>query len=140
MADPLLRGQFPTRGLYQALAVAAMCLQEQAATRPLIGDVVTALSYLASQAYDPTSSANSSKTSTPRSIYLHRRNLSASSDSHVGSPDFRRQTFKREFQLDDFGGSGRDIYQDSPNNRGMSRFRERARGGAHGSFDSTNYS
>lgn len=41
------------RGLYQALAVAAMCLQEQAATRPLIGDVVTALSYLASQIYDP---------------------------------------------------------------------------------------
>lgn len=42
------------RGLYQALAVASMCIQEQAATRPLIGDVVTALSYLANQAYDPT--------------------------------------------------------------------------------------
>lgn len=41
------------RGLYQALAVASMCIQEQAATRPLIGDVVTALSYLANQAYDP---------------------------------------------------------------------------------------
>lgn len=53
MADPLLQGRYPMRGLYQALAVAAMCLQEQAATRPLIGDVVTALSYLASQTYDP---------------------------------------------------------------------------------------
>ncbi|XP_078440504.1 protein kinase superfamily protein [Wolffia australiana] len=53
MADPLLQGLYPMRGLYQALAVAAMCLQEQAATRPLIGDVVTALSYLASQTYDP---------------------------------------------------------------------------------------
>uniref|UniRef100_A0A0C9RPQ4 non-specific serine/threonine protein kinase n=1 Tax=Wollemia nobilis TaxID=56998 RepID=A0A0C9RPQ4_9CONI len=53
MADPLLQGHYPMRGLYQALAVAAMCLQEQAATRPLIGDVVTALSYLASQTYDP---------------------------------------------------------------------------------------
>ncbi|KAI5077358.1 hypothetical protein GOP47_0007182 [Adiantum capillus-veneris] len=41
------------RGLYQALAVAAMCLQEQASTRPLIGDVVTALTYLASQTYNP---------------------------------------------------------------------------------------
>lgn len=41
------------RGLYQALAVASMCIQEQAATRPLIGDVVTALSYLANQGYDP---------------------------------------------------------------------------------------
>ncbi|KAF9605377.1 hypothetical protein IFM89_016954 [Coptis chinensis] len=53
MADPLLQGSYPMRGLYQALAVAAMCLQEQAATRPLIADVVTALSYLASQHYDP---------------------------------------------------------------------------------------
>ncbi|KAL3692947.1 hypothetical protein R1sor_006598 [Riccia sorocarpa] len=53
MADPMLQGRYPMRGLYQALAVAAMCLQEQAATRPLIGDVVTALSYLASQTYDP---------------------------------------------------------------------------------------
>ncbi|CAM6051123.1 unnamed protein product [Sphagnum compactum] len=53
MADPMLQGRYPMRGLYQALAVAAMCLQEQAATRPLIGDVVTALSYLASQQYDP---------------------------------------------------------------------------------------
>lgn len=54
MADPTLEGQYPMRGLYQALAVAAMCLQEEAATRPLMGDVVTALSYLASQTYDPT--------------------------------------------------------------------------------------
>eukprot|EP00850_Spirogloea_muscicola_P011325 SM000070S21291 [mRNA] locus=s70:165767:166469:+ [translate_table: standard] len=54
MADPLLQGHFPMRGLYQALAVAAMCLQEQAATRPLISDVVTALTYLAAQKYDPT--------------------------------------------------------------------------------------
>ncbi|KAF6137953.1 hypothetical protein GIB67_041826 [Kingdonia uniflora] len=53
LADPRLQGRYPMRGLYQALAVASMCIQEQAATRPLIGDVVTALSYLASQAYDP---------------------------------------------------------------------------------------
>eukprot|EP01018_Ginkgo_biloba_P035513 Gb_31577 [translate_table: standard] len=53
MADPMLHGRYPMRGLYQALAVAAMCLQEEAATRPLIGDVVTALGYLAAQTYDP---------------------------------------------------------------------------------------
>ncbi|KAI3466581.1 hypothetical protein Pfo_023244 [Paulownia fortunei] len=47
MADPLLEGNYPVKGLYQALAVAAMCLQEEASTRPLIGDVVTALEYLA---------------------------------------------------------------------------------------------
>ncbi|KAG5415689.1 hypothetical protein IGI04_003256 [Brassica rapa subsp. trilocularis] len=46
MADPLLEGKYPTKGLYQALAVAAMCLQEEAETRPTMSDVVTALEYL----------------------------------------------------------------------------------------------
>ncbi|CAH2053210.1 unnamed protein product [Thlaspi arvense] len=47
MADPLLEGKYPIKGLYQALAVAAMCLQEEAGTRPMMSDVVTALEYLA---------------------------------------------------------------------------------------------
>ena len=46
MADPLLNGDFPTKNLYQALGIAAMCLQEEASTRPYISDVVTALEYL----------------------------------------------------------------------------------------------
>ncbi|XP_076909334.1 serine/threonine-protein kinase PBS1-like [Bidens hawaiensis] len=54
LVDPRLEGRYPMRGLYQALAVASMCIQEQAAARPLIADVVTALSYLANQGYDPT--------------------------------------------------------------------------------------
>lgn len=53
LVDPKLQGRYPMRGLYQAFAVASMCIQEQAASRPLIADVVTALSYLASQAYEP---------------------------------------------------------------------------------------
>ncbi|KAL8172454.1 hypothetical protein V2J09_024258 [Rumex salicifolius] len=48
MADPLLQGNFPKKGLYQALAVAAMCLQQEASTRPFISDVVTALEFLSS--------------------------------------------------------------------------------------------
>ncbi|XP_042512501.1 probable serine/threonine-protein kinase PBL7 [Macadamia integrifolia] len=52
IADPMLQGQYPVRGLYQALAVAAMCVQEQPTMRPVIADVVTALSYLASQPYE----------------------------------------------------------------------------------------
>ncbi|XP_019055568.1 PREDICTED: serine/threonine-protein kinase CDL1 [Nelumbo nucifera] len=52
MADPLLEGNYPINGLYQALAIAAMCLQEEASTRPLISDVVTALSYLAAPKTD----------------------------------------------------------------------------------------
>ncbi|XVF32219.1 hypothetical protein REPUB_Repub17cG0062600 [Reevesia pubescens] len=46
LADPLLKEDFPVRGLHQAVAVAAMCLQEEAVVRPLISDVVTALSFL----------------------------------------------------------------------------------------------
>lgn len=55
MADPMLEGRYPVRGLYQALAIAAMCVQEQPTMRPAIADVVTALSYLSSQQYDPSS-------------------------------------------------------------------------------------
>ncbi|KAJ7963847.1 Kinase family protein [Quillaja saponaria] len=47
MADPLLQGKYPIKGLYQALAVAAICLQEEATSRPLMSDVVTALEFLA---------------------------------------------------------------------------------------------
>ncbi|KAL3511481.1 hypothetical protein ACH5RR_030882 [Cinchona calisaya] len=60
LADPRLQGQYPMRGLYQALAVASMCIQGEAAARPLIGDVVTALSYLANQAYDPSTAPGQS--------------------------------------------------------------------------------
>ncbi|CAN1805625.1 Probable serine/threonine-protein kinase PBL7 [Linum perenne] len=49
MADPVMGGRFPPRALYQALAVAAMCVQEQPHLRPAIADVVTALTHLASQ-------------------------------------------------------------------------------------------
>ncbi|KAM3355828.1 putative serine/threonine-protein kinase PBL23 isoform X1 [Capsicum galapagoense] len=46
MADPLMEGDYPMKALYQALAIAAMCLQEEANTRPLMSDVVTALEFL----------------------------------------------------------------------------------------------
>lgn len=113
MADPLLHGHYPMRGLYQALAVAAMCLQEQAATRPLIGDVVTALTYLASQIYDPNAvPAQNSRlgSSTPRSKDGQKSNLGSwvNSQDDVGSglrqssqsprqdsPNFRHKDFLR---------------------------------------------
>lgn len=37
---------FPEKALNQAVAVAAMCLQEEATVRPLMSDVVTALGFL----------------------------------------------------------------------------------------------
>ncbi|KAG6754547.1 hypothetical protein POTOM_040334 [Populus tomentosa] len=52
MADPVLEGNYPQKCLYKALAIAAMCLQEEADTRPLIADVVTALEFLATPLED----------------------------------------------------------------------------------------
>ena len=46
MADPFLNKCFPEKDLNQAVAMAAMCLQEEPAARPLISDVVVALSFL----------------------------------------------------------------------------------------------
>ncbi|OMO91402.1 hypothetical protein COLO4_18398 [Corchorus olitorius] len=63
MVDPLLQGQYPIRGLYQALAIAAMCVQEQPNMRPATSDVVMALNYLASQKYDPSNPLLSSRRS-----------------------------------------------------------------------------
>lgn len=147
LADPRLQGRYPMRGLYQALAVASMCIQEQAATRPLIGDVVTALSYLANQSYDP--------------------NI-ASGHGHRGSgeKDERRHRDERGGRIlknEEGGGSGRrwDLdgseKDDSPKetarmlNRDLDReravaeakmwgenWREKRRQNAQGSFDGTN--
>ncbi|OIT19583.1 PREDICTED: serine/threonine-protein kinase CDL1-like [Nicotiana attenuata] len=46
LADPRLGKKFPVKSLNQAVGVAAMCLQDEPMVRPLIGDVVAALSFL----------------------------------------------------------------------------------------------
>lgn len=51
LVDPLLEGHFPPRCLQHAVAITAMCLQEQPSFRPLISDIVVALEYLASQSH-----------------------------------------------------------------------------------------
>lgn len=125
------------RGLYQALAVAAMCLQEQAATRPLIGDVVTALTYLASQIYDPNSPAAQNNKVSGQSTPRHREGLEepgrgshhGSPSTHKYSPDFRRVetggggSGRRWGGLDE--SEGPDSRRDSP--VGASRGRETPR-------------
>jgi len=47
MADPVLKREFLVTSLNQAVGVAAMCLQDEPMVRPLISDVVAALSFLA---------------------------------------------------------------------------------------------
>ena len=145
LADPRLQGRFPMRGLYQALAVASMCIQESAATRPLIGDVVTALSYLANQAYDPNNAG-------------HGYNRGSGDDKRN-----RDDKGARILKNDEAGGSGRrwDLEgsekDDSPRetarmlNRDLDReravaeakmwgenWREKRRQSAQGSFDGSN--
>ncbi|KAG6516907.1 probable serine/threonine-protein kinase PBL24 [Zingiber officinale] len=46
LLDPLLDGEFNLKELNQLVAVAAMCLQEESAVRPLMTDVVMTLSFL----------------------------------------------------------------------------------------------
>ncbi|KAH9603143.1 hypothetical protein KSS87_002723 [Heliosperma pusillum] len=55
MVDPTLQTGYPERGLYQALTIASTCLHDQPNIRPIMADVVTALTYLANQKYDPES-------------------------------------------------------------------------------------
>ncbi|KAI3848529.1 hypothetical protein MKX03_033331, partial [Papaver bracteatum] len=118
MADPLLQGRYPMRGLYQALAVAAMCLQEQATTRPLIGDVVTALSYLASQTYDPNAVQNnrggSSRDKEDRKSHADLSESQKNSPRYQDSPGSRRRdpvqqgmNFGPEVGRGESGSSGR---------------------------------
>lgn len=52
MADPILERKFPVKSLNQAIGVAAMCVQEEPSVRPLISDVVAALSFLGVAAPD----------------------------------------------------------------------------------------
>lgn len=52
LADPRLNGEFPVRGLNQAVAIAAMCLQEEETARPFMSDVVTAINFLTSDSKD----------------------------------------------------------------------------------------
>ncbi|OIW07937.1 hypothetical protein TanjilG_20038 [Lupinus angustifolius] len=49
MVDPRLQGNYPLRSLHHAIAITAMCLQEDANRRPLIRDIVIALEYIASK-------------------------------------------------------------------------------------------
>lgn len=142
LADPMLQGKFPIRGLYQALAVASMCIQEQAAARPLIGDVVTALSYLANQSYDPSLAPG------------HSNRIGADKEHERGGKLLRNEEGAGSGRKWELEGSEKD---DSPRetakmlNRDLDReravaeakmwgenWREKRRRNAQGSFDSNN--
>lgn len=75
LVDPRLRGRYSRRCLNYAIAVTAMCLNEEAHFRPLISDIVVALEYLSAQSQSPPSRTNTSSHSEPPSVGgppLHR--------------------------------------------------------------------
>lgn len=85
------------RGLYQAFAVASMCIQEQAASRPLIADVVTALSYLASQACDPNAlHASSNRSGRDHDERSHQGGVRALANNEEGGGSGREFVEERE--------------------------------------------
>ena len=86
MADPNLQGNYPARGLFQALAVAAMCVHEQAASRPLIADVVTALTFL-SQTPNNTPPATISSSARSSSAAIEQQISTSTADYSLESHD-----------------------------------------------------
>ncbi|KAJ4711460.1 Kinase family protein [Melia azedarach] len=144
LADPLLQGRYPMRGLYQALAVASMCIQEQAATRPLIGDVVTALSYLANQAYDPNAAAHGYRGGADKD---DRRNRDAARilKNEEGAGSGRRWDLEGSEKEDSPRETARVLNRDLERERAVAEakmwgenWREKRRQSAQGSFDGTN--
>ncbi|XP_020275307.1 probable serine/threonine-protein kinase PBL23 isoform X2 [Asparagus officinalis] len=63
LADPLLEGNFSVKALYQALALAAMCVNEKDIFRPNIKDVVSALKFLSRENNQSSSEAPESSVS-----------------------------------------------------------------------------
>ncbi|KAG2706518.1 hypothetical protein I3760_05G106900 [Carya illinoinensis] len=147
LVDPRLQGRYPMRGLYQALAVASMCIQEQAATRPLIGDVVTALSYLANQAYDPkTASGHGHRGSGDRDERRNRddRGGRISKNEESGGSG-RRWDFEGSEKDDSPKETAKMLNRDLIRERAVAEakmwgenWREKRRQSAQGSFDGNN--
>lgn len=79
LADPLLGEDYPERDLNQAVAVAAMCVQEEASARPVMSDVVAALGHLtaATPSVDTSCQFHQSNPMQPDEGELHhKRNVS----------------------------------------------------------------
>ncbi|WCJ38809.1 Protein kinase superfamily protein [Euphorbia peplus] len=145
LADPQLQGRYPMRGLYQALAVASMCIQEQAAARPLIGDVVTALSYLANQSYE-TNTGHGYRGSGERDDKRSRDDRGGQlSKNEEGGGSGRRWDLDGSEKEDSPRETARMLNRDLDRERAVAEakmwgenWREKRRLSAQGSFDGTN--
>ncbi|KAF2555068.1 hypothetical protein F2Q68_00018429 [Brassica cretica] len=129
ITDPVLENKFSERGLNQAVAIASMCVQEEATTRPLISDVMVALSFLSMSKEDgvPTTVPILSFRDKSMSIALSRHDSdlassklavedeksSTSSDKESSVDSMKERVIKREeedssSESDDGSGSNSD--------------------------------
>jgi hypothetical protein len=106
MVDPLLKNQFPEKDLEQAVAIAAMCLQEEEVVRPFMSDVVTTLSFLS-----VTPTENIPAPLSPPTTPLESNNCQDlhNQDSSHGTPDDEDSDI-----LDDEGGINSDSEDEHP--------------------------
>ncbi|KAL9395384.1 hypothetical protein Peur_009637 [Populus x canadensis] len=81
LADPLLEGCYPRRCLNYAIAITAMCLNEEANFRPLISDILVALEYLASQSRVSESSTGRVRGTNPSLPYSDTKAVTREPDS-----------------------------------------------------------
>ncbi|KAG5152189.1 hypothetical protein GLYMA_10G169200v4 [Glycine max] len=91
MADPLLNKNFPEKDLNQVVAIASMCLQEEAEARPLISDVVTALGFLSAPPPPPAHAPVPKKSDVAES----ERESDSEGESESGSDAISRKGSRR---------------------------------------------
>ncbi|KAF5790099.1 putative protein kinase RLK-Pelle-RLCK-VIIa-1 family [Helianthus annuus] len=89
MVDPRLEGSFPDKSLNQAVGVAAMCVQDDPSVRPMISDVVAALSFLAmapppqpQPQKDPTTASTNDPNAENHSSCLSSSSIEAEDDDY----------------------------------------------------------
>ncbi|CAH9129643.1 unnamed protein product [Cuscuta epithymum] len=145
LADPRLQGHFPMRSLYQALAVASMCIQEQAAARPLIADVVTALSYLANQTYDPTATTPPCNKLSSDSKDEKRGSRILRNEDSLGAASGRKWDLDGSEKEDSPRETVRKLNKDIERERAVAeakmwgeKFREKRQQSSNSDFDSNN--
>ncbi|KAL1340033.1 hypothetical protein AAHE18_U088300 [Arachis hypogaea] len=113
MADPNLGKNFPEKDLNQAVAIAAMCLQEEAEARPLMSDVVTALSFLSTV---PPPGA----VPTPKAPSVASKKNSKGKEDHSKSESERESESESESERGSLSGS-ESSYSRASSRRTMSR-------------------
>ncbi|XP_027916124.1 serine/threonine-protein kinase PBL27-like [Vigna unguiculata] len=89
LVDPLLDGSYPVAWLHGVIGVADMCLHEDADRRPVIREVVSALTYLESEYNDPEKQCNRRGSKPPTFFYSSLR---------IKESGLEKEQKKQEFQ------------------------------------------